>query len=36
MEIFAKQINTYFVTLEFWNMQGIRTKLKDVFTSKET
>jgi hypothetical protein len=24
MEIFAKQIGTYFVTLEFLNMQGIR------------
>jgi hypothetical protein len=24
MEIFAKQISTYFVTLEFLNMQGIR------------
>jgi hypothetical protein len=24
MEIFAKQISTYFMTLEFLNMQGIR------------
>jgi hypothetical protein len=24
MEIFAKQISTYLVTLEFFNMQGIR------------
>jgi hypothetical protein len=35
MEIFAKQISTYFVTLEFSNMQGIRTEPKDVFTLKE-
>jgi hypothetical protein len=24
MEIFAKQISTYFLTLKFLNMQGIR------------
>jgi hypothetical protein len=34
IEIFAKQISTYFVTLKFLNMQCTGTELKDVFTSK--
>jgi hypothetical protein len=35
MEIYAKQIGTYFVTLEFSNMRGTGTDFKDVFTSKQ-
>jgi hypothetical protein len=34
MEIFMKQISTYFVMLEFLNMQVSGTELKGVFTSK--